>query len=260
MICKKPELPINWLFLPGGPGLGSESFSDFPEMLQLPGTSWLVDYPNDGSNQLGKSVNFNNWASGLIELLDTIENVVLVAHSFSGMFVLSKAEIEEKIKGLVLMNTAPNSSWVQEIPKQADKYNLPDLSKEKRNYQEHPSDESFKKLTLASAPYFFSAKSLGHGLRLLERLPYSHASYDWAANYFHPLYQNAFIPKGIPTMIIGADLDHITPLKLFSNDIQWQRENIRIKCLQGAGHFPWVDSPNVLLDLFRRYVDELRQA
>lgn len=41
-------VPIHWLFLPGGPGLGSESFSDPGVKLQLPGSTW---YFGHGSNQ-----------------------------------------------------------------------------------------------------------------------------------------------------------------------------------------------------------------
>jgi len=41
---------LNWLFLPGGPGLGSESLHELVAAVQTPGTSWLVDLPGDGSN------------------------------------------------------------------------------------------------------------------------------------------------------------------------------------------------------------------
>src|ERR1700712_5244480 len=40
----------NWLFLPGGPGIGSDSLRDLGEPPDLPGTGWLVDLPGDGSN------------------------------------------------------------------------------------------------------------------------------------------------------------------------------------------------------------------
>lgn len=246
-------VPIHWLFLPGGPGLGSESFSDLGVALQLPGNTWYVDYPNDGRNQISKVNPFDRWSDGLIELLNAFENVVLVAHSFSGMFVLSEPRIEKIIKGLVLMNTSPTADWVQEIPKQAERYNLPDVSQIQAQYQKNPSDKLFKKLTLACAPYFFSRASLEQGMQLLEGLPYSHASYDWAGKYFHPNYKAAFVPKTIPTLIIGSEFDHITPVKLFSNNELWCRKNILVECLKGSGHFPWFDSPDRLCELFMTF-------
>lgn len=41
---------LNWLFLPGGPGIGSESLHQIVDAVALPGTTWLVDLPSDGSN------------------------------------------------------------------------------------------------------------------------------------------------------------------------------------------------------------------
>ncbi len=45
---------INWLFLPGGPGLGSEALTDLTGLLRdkIPGVIWHFDLPNDGSNIL----------------------------------------------------------------------------------------------------------------------------------------------------------------------------------------------------------------
>ncbi|MGH1391839.1 MAG: hypothetical protein ACRAUZ_17020, partial [Aeromonas jandaei] len=40
----------NWLLLPGGPGLGSESLQMLAEQLTVNGTVWLIDLPGDGSN------------------------------------------------------------------------------------------------------------------------------------------------------------------------------------------------------------------
>lgn len=41
----------NWLFVPGGPGLGSESLLGLVRAAQVPGAAWLVDLPGDGSNR-----------------------------------------------------------------------------------------------------------------------------------------------------------------------------------------------------------------
>lgn len=58
----------NWLFLPGGPGLGSESLTNLTQMLQLPGNIWHVDLPGDGSNlTTDDSQYFSHWPQALIE-------------------------------------------------------------------------------------------------------------------------------------------------------------------------------------------------
>src|SRR5215217_5225721 len=41
---------LNWLLLPGGPGIGSESLQELADAIDVPGAVWLVDLPGDGSN------------------------------------------------------------------------------------------------------------------------------------------------------------------------------------------------------------------
>src|SRR5690348_11126297 len=52
--CQSRDSTINWLFLPGGPGLGSEAIAGLTELLndKIPGIIWHLDLPNDGSNIL----------------------------------------------------------------------------------------------------------------------------------------------------------------------------------------------------------------
>lgn len=61
----KPE-DINWVFLPGGPGLGSESLRHLTQCLELPGTVWHLDLPGDGSNLTkDDTVSFSKWQKHL---------------------------------------------------------------------------------------------------------------------------------------------------------------------------------------------------
>ena len=41
---------LNWLLLPGGPGIGSESLHELADAMHVPGSIWLVDLPGDSSN------------------------------------------------------------------------------------------------------------------------------------------------------------------------------------------------------------------
>ena len=101
----------NWLFLPGGPGLGSESLSDLIKILSLPGAIWYLDLPEDGSNTTDDKFSFSNWSISLIEATKALDQVILVAHSSGGMFALATPELEDNLLGLVLMDSSPNASW-----------------------------------------------------------------------------------------------------------------------------------------------------
>src|SRR5689334_6021773 len=103
---------INWLFLPGGPGLGSETLASLTELLKdkIPGIIWHVDLPNDGSNLL-KDKPISNWRSSIIQATSAFDKTILVAHSTPGMYVQTMPELENILHGLVLIGSAPNSSW-----------------------------------------------------------------------------------------------------------------------------------------------------
>lgn len=102
---------LNWLFLPGGPGLGSEVLVNLTQLLKnhIPGSIWHFDLPNDGSNVL-KDQSAYSWRAAIIQAVCSLENVILVAHSTLAMFVQTIPELEQFLHGLVLIGTAPDSS------------------------------------------------------------------------------------------------------------------------------------------------------
>ena len=95
---------LDWLFLPGGPGLGSESLLPLLDILKLPGNLWQLDLPGDGSNTTSNnSDSFSHWPSALIEAVSEFDRVILVAHSTGGMYALSLPELEHLLIGLILL-------------------------------------------------------------------------------------------------------------------------------------------------------------
>ena len=77
--------PVNWIFLPGGPGLGSESLKDLIHVLylenyQISGNVWLLDLPGDGSNTTSDNAkSFQYWQPALIEAIETVKEVKKVS-------------------------------------------------------------------------------------------------------------------------------------------------------------------------------------
>jgi pimeloyl-ACP methyl ester carboxylesterase len=113
LINNRPGNNLDWVFLPGGPGLGSEYLREFALSLKLPGSTWLLDMPGDGSNQFaGKSLDYNQWPQDLAKAVNSLDHVVLVAHSFGGMLALSSPELQNHLSGLILIDTAPNNQWM----------------------------------------------------------------------------------------------------------------------------------------------------
>lgn len=244
-----------WLFLPGGPGLGSESLTELIQMLKLPGVIWTLDLPGDGSNIVddnNDNLNFANWQKALIEAAGEFDNTILVAHSSGGMFALATPEIEKNLTGLVLMDSAPNAGWQQCFMEYINKNPLPKANILQKEYQLHPTDNLLKQLTIASAPCFSLPQNLEQIITLLEKLPFNHHSHLWAEKYFDQSYKARWIPK-IPTLIFSGEKDFLTPLKLFSQEQLYHKDNILIREINDAAHFPWIDNPEAVKELFNHY-------
>ena len=103
---------LDWLFLPGGPGIGSESLLELVDTLDVPGTRWLVDLPGDGANTDPPGAPddpFAVWPQVVVEAAQAVPRPVFTGHSTGGMYLLSTPALEPLLAGLVLLSTAPNA-------------------------------------------------------------------------------------------------------------------------------------------------------
>jgi hypothetical protein len=104
--------PRSWLFLPGGPGIGGESLHELVDSLDLPGMSWLVDLPGDGSNVDAPGAPadpYSLWPDVLLEAAQAVPRPVFVGHSTGGEYLLSVPALEPLLDALVLISTAPDA-------------------------------------------------------------------------------------------------------------------------------------------------------
>jgi len=249
---------INWLFLPGGPGLGSESLSPLLDILELPGSVWRLDLPGDGSNTTSdNTASFSHWSSALLEAVSEFKHVILVAHSTGGMYALSTPEIEKYLDGLVLLDSAPDVRWQTSFENVLKDTPLPGLETLQEMYGKHPSNEALKALTIASAPYLFTKNGLEVGIEMLSSLPFNYEACQWSEEHFDQTYKAKWVPQKIPTLILSGEHDLITPLRLFSEEKLFRRENIELRSIKNAGHFPWMESPLDVAAAFNEYCVQL---
>lgn len=237
------ENKFNLLFLPGGPGLGSEAYLPWLAQKNIQDTNiWLLDFPDDGSNRI-PNVSYENWKTDIIPAIYSLSNVILVAHSFAGMFALT-VDLEDVVSGLIIIDSAPDNSWQAGLPERIKQYKLPDTSDIKAEYLKNKNNENFKKFTVASWQYFMMKSSKDFAIKLLSNLPYNYHPYDWADKDFHPQFKATWIPKNIPTLIIAGDHDILTPIETFKSDSRFNKQNIKYKLINDASHFPWVEKPD----------------
>lgn len=249
---------INWLFLPGGPGLGSEAVAGLTGMLKdrIPGVIWHFDLPNDGSNIL-KDKPISNWRSSLVQAITAFDKVILVAHSTPGMYVQTMPELEEMLYGLVLIGSAPDGSW-QPMFEEHCKNNADSIIHEaEKIYNENQDNESLRKLLVAAARYCFTnEQALIDGKELFKQIPVNHAASKWSSeNFDSENYKATWIPQKIPTLITTGSNDCITSLDLFKNNPEYVRNNILIEEIGNAGHYPWFENPSEIVRVFEKFCE-----
>ena len=249
---------LDWLFLPDGPGLGAESLEGLVEAARLPGRSWLVDLPGDGSNVAaqGSPANpYGTWPNVFLEAVAAVPHPVAVGHGVGGMFLLALPALETRLKGLALISSAPDAGWLAARARVRSSRPLPGAVRARRRYEAQLTAVRLGELTLASAPWFFTLESVVVGVELLQRLPYNADAAQWCEEHFDPHFLASWWPATVPTLILGGDSDQTVPQELW-DDPFYRGQHVRRVLLANAAHYPWLDRPlavrAALLDLEQR--------
>ena len=235
----------NWLFLPGGPGIGSDSLIELVEAADLPGTSWLVDLPGDGSNvnrPSGPTDPYRLWPDVLLEAVDAVPDPIAVGHSTGGEYVLSVPALQGKLRALVLISSAPDCGWMPTFEAMCAADPLASVTAAASRYDHDPTDANLQALAVASAPWNFTAEALDRGRDLLARMPYNHAATEWSTAHFDHTYVAKWWPTRIPVLIVSGAADRIVDQKLWQAPY-YQGPNTIHATIDRAGHFPWIDRP-----------------
>jgi pimeloyl-ACP methyl ester carboxylesterase len=242
--CRRPGR-LNWLFLPGGPGLGSESLHELADRIEVPGACWMVDLPGDGSNRTPPGVGadpFAAWPGVLLEAARALPDAVYAGHSTGGMYLLATPALEAHVVGLALLSSAPDSSWHPRYVAMTERHPLPEVEAAARAYEADPTDARLCDLAVASAPWNFTAAGLAEGRALLARMPYNGPAVVWSDRHFDHSYRAAWWPAALPTLVLGGAEDRIVDQSLW-NEPRFLGPAVLHRTVPGAGHFPWIDNP-----------------
>jgi pimeloyl-ACP methyl ester carboxylesterase len=236
---------LNWLLLPGGPGIGSESLLELANALHVPGAIWLVDLPGDGSNRRppGAALDpFSTWPQVVVEAARALPNVVFAGHSTGGMYLLAASELEAHVCGLALLDSAPDARWHPHFLEMTARAPLPAVSAATAIYERDRRDENIAAIAVASAEWNFTAQGVAAGRELLSRMPYNSAAVEWSDKHFDHIYQAAWWPRSIPVLVLAGAEDRIVWQGGWQHE-RFQLQNVLFRTIAAAGHFPWIENP-----------------
>jgi pimeloyl-ACP methyl ester carboxylesterase len=200
---------LNWLLLPGGPGIGSESLHELADALNVPGSIWMIDLPGDGSNVDPPGAPpdpFSCWPMVLVEAAQALPNAIYVGHSTGGMYLLSAPKVEQHIVGLALVSAAPDARWRGRFIQMTRRHPLPAVDAATAIYKHKRTSAAMRDIAVASAEWSFTTQSLDVGRKLLGRMPYNGLAIAWSARNFDETYTSAWWPQTIPTLSSAAQM------------------------------------------------------
>jgi pimeloyl-ACP methyl ester carboxylesterase len=253
---------LDWLFLPGGPGIGSESLTELVETVDVPGTSWLVDLPGDGSNTDAPGARadpYALWPQVFLEAVAAVKNPVCVGHSTGGEYLLSIPELEQRIRGLALVSTAPDAGWMPVFEAMCAANPLPGVAAAADRYEHDPTNDNLGRIAVESAPWNFTPDGVAAGRALLARMPYNKDAVEWSDKNFDRTYLASWWPATLPTLIVSGSDDRIVIQRLW-NDPRYGGPNIRRRIIDGGAHFCWLERPDAVRDAFAQLTSDIARA
>lgn len=250
---------FNWLLLPGGPGIGSESLHELADILDVPGSVWMVDLPGDGSNRTPPGAPadvFSVWPRVVVEAARALPNPVFVGHSTGGMYLLDTPELERVLKGLALVDTAPDAAWLERFGAMAQANPIAEVDAATAIYEADRRDENIAAVAVASAPWNFTPAGVEAGRELLGRMPYNSAAVDWSDQNFDQVYRARWWPERIPVLRVAGAQDRIVWQGGWAEP-RFQTPNVIDRTIDGAGHFPWIENPAAVREAFAALAGQL---
>jgi pimeloyl-ACP methyl ester carboxylesterase len=250
---------LNWLLLPGGPGIGSESLQELADSLRVPGTIWLVDLPGDGSNRAAPGDDpFAKWPQVLVEAAQAVPEGVFVGHSTGGMYLLATPELDDLVRGIALLDTAPDCTWHPHFVEMTERHPLPEVETATKLYERDRRDENIAAIAVASAEWNFTPAGVATGRELLARMPYNSAAVDWSEDNFDHIYEAAWWPSDVPVLVLAGADDRIVWQGGW-DDERFHTPNALFRTIPAGGHFPWIENPAAVSAAFDELAERISQ-
>ena len=220
------------------------------DALDVSGAIWLVDLPGDGSN-LVEGDPYAAWPGVLVEAATEVPDAVYVGHSTGGAYLLSCPELRGRVRGIALVDTAPNCNWYAKYVQMTKDNPQPEFNAALDRYLASQTQANLAALCVASAEWNFNSSGIEVGRALLAAMPYNAAAVAWSDKNFDHSYRATWWPE-VPVLRMAGTDDRIVSQDDW-NAPDYHTSNVLHWAVPGAGHFPWIENPQAVAEGFRRF-------
>lgn len=241
---------INWLLIPGGPGMSSDYLAEIFEKIDLQGTIHTFDFFKYPS--LADEFVLENIEADINYFCDRFENVVLLGHSSAGM-LLQSIRLKRNCK-VILLCSSPSLTCFEIAQKESEHFTAEEKSIieiAEKNYSMNKSNDSFKKLFKAWRPYYALKKHESVYDSLIDNCGFDWKFYEWGNRFFFN-YFSQHNQKIKNVLMVNSDFDKLCPTVLCED--LYSKETI--VSLPLHSHFPWIENT----ELFKKTFKEIESA
>lgn len=240
---------INWIFIPGGAGLGSEYLKSLIDPLNTPGSYWRLDLPAD---------DYEKWTDILFEVVEALPNCALIGHSFGGMLALQIPQLEHKVLALITIGSALDSSFIQRLEELVETKGLPQPTQALEPFLFTPNLETMKSAFEILTPYYFTDANIEKGKALFANTAMDPKAFHWYLMRFFPQYELKWIPDSVPTLMLCGEKDYIQQYNDVKADSRLSKPNVNIAAIPEAAHFPWIENSSATTELLDSFMAKIK--
>ncbi len=193
-------------------------------------------------------------AEGLRQYLD-LGKIILIGHSYGGFIAQEYAAAHpDALKGLVLSNTVPVFDYAPTLSGTEEQMAM--LGKVFSAPAE--SDEDFANSWNVISQMYYKHYDPEIGATLDANTHYSYQAWNVANGLlatFNTLEKLPLIE--VPTLVIGASYDGITPTEPGAERITGLMPNAQMVVFENSGHFPFIEETDLYVQTLQNWIDGL---
>lgn len=242
--------PTSLILIPGGPGMDSGYFRPFLNALAGPASLVPLDPGVDGQlNIIGLVEQVRN---AVQQETARGQDVFLLGHSFGGALALEyvKSHGESDLKGLALVSWVHSAGFLAEFMANNPSYSEPVVD------ASLPPNERMRAAVLADAELYFPPAVITKGRDVLAGIRYNKSLSEAIFGEYLGDFELAETLAGLslPVLSVTGGADRVVSTSHVATGVA-RLKNIRgAHVLGGAGHFPFVDAPEVFNSLVKEFI------
>ncbi|MCM2349723.1 MAG: alpha/beta hydrolase [Bacteriovoracaceae bacterium] len=240
---KLNHLAPNILLIPGGPGLGSDSFEAFSSCFK----NINVYFFHPTGTTCEDSTEISSYNDQLLELSKEIKKlgtVYLCGHSFGGIQAVDIAlRLPALIKGVICLASPFSENAFKELSINFNREKTSEQVMMSEIFEKNPTNENYQKWFATYSNIYFSKSKIEAGRKLLLEGRVNVKNYLGATNEAsrkaHLL--NEIQTSRVKKLFIAGNEDHLLPPHILKSDSD--SGSFVFKTIDNAGHFVHFEEP-----------------